>query len=275
MEYKCLLVNDKMANIAVCYGMNYKGSNCPLNGCVNDAKFMGEYLKEKFKFDRVDIFTDDSPAGKVACSRQSILAHLNSLVQQKPQSVFLHFSCHGTQISDASQDETDGKDECLVAADLKLIVDDEMRQILGVLGPSANITIVADCCHSATIIDPAIIWESEKVYTCETQKSSAAPIKCNLITLSGCRDAQTSADVYSAYRNTKFALPGGALTSTVLSLLRSPEGVGLSNDVFALLSKTRAALAAKGFKQMPVVGTSRNVVMGPPAARRFVPAPLK
>lgn len=260
-----------MSRRAACFGMNYKNSKFPLNGCTNDAKFLGAFLRESNAFDKVDIFTDDTVEGKMACCRKRMLEYFRALADSKPKFVFLHFSGHGTQTVDKNGEELDGKDECLVTADLQVITDDEMRQFISSFDESVSVTIVADCCHSGTIVDPPIVWEDEKVYTCEASQGNLAPIRCNLITLSGCRDVQTSADVFRAYAKSAFSMPGGALTSTLLECVQNNSEQKKKHDAFELLRSVRQALAKKGFTQKPVLGTSRNILTGSPDLKLFFP----
>ena len=251
------------------FGLNYAGSSHALKGCINDAKKFASYLNQSFVFEKIDVFTDDSPAGVAACSRNGMLASLNKLAQdsyaQTLAFVYIHISSHGSQVADKNRDERDGKDECVVTCDGGRILDDEFRTILMRFRPATQVTIVTDCCHSATMIDAAFAWESRTV--CSKQ-SQLPPTPCNLISLSGCQDVQTAADVGSAYGS---GVAGGALTSALLEVLKADLEVNV--DVFKVLERVRVRLAAKTFQQKPVLCTSRDIGRTP--TQSFIAASRK
>eukprot|EP00878_Enallax_costatus_P046705 GHUV01056968.1.p1 GENE.GHUV01056968.1~~GHUV01056968.1.p1 ORF type:complete len:155 (-),score=29.75 GHUV01056968.1:155-619(-) len=66
--------------------------------------------------------------------------------------LFFHYSGHGTQVPDNSE-ETDAKDEALCPTDMNCITDDDLRSILINLADGVKFTMVADCCHSGTLLD--------------------------------------------------------------------------------------------------------------------------
>ena len=67
--------------------------------------------------------------------------------------LFFHFSGHGTQVPSDDADETDGLDEAIVPTDMNLIVDDDLRVIVAKAPLGACLTMMADCCHSGTMLD--------------------------------------------------------------------------------------------------------------------------
>eukprot|EP00798_Chlamydomonas_sp_ICE-L_P029616 gene29616-2534_t len=148
------MVNKK----AVLVGCNYPGTNAALNGCVNDVHGIADMLKMHFGFAGNDmtimIDTDKStlqPTGK------NIKAELAKMVSGAVDGdiLFFHFSGHGTQIPSNNDDEDDGKDEAICPTDMNVIADDDLRIILSPLSkqPKTKFTMVADCCHSGTMLD--------------------------------------------------------------------------------------------------------------------------
>ena len=72
--------------------------------------------------------------------------------------LFFHYSGHGTQVpTDHDDPEVDGLDEAIVPVDMNLIVDDDLRLILCQLPLGARMTMLADCCHSGTMMDHPIL----------------------------------------------------------------------------------------------------------------------
>lgn len=93
------------------------------------------------------------------------LTHLTKQIQSNNE-VCLHFSCHGQQMEDTNEDETDGLDEALIPFDANLtykkgiyegknhLCDDELESHLNVirkkLGPNGSLIVTLDACHSGT-----------------------------------------------------------------------------------------------------------------------------
>jgi hypothetical protein len=124
-----------------------------LNGSLNDIETMRQVLVSRFGFDERHIatLTDE------AATRAGILAALDRLVQEAGprDTVYLHYSGHGSQVQDLNGDEPDdGLDETLVPQDgrggnIPDITDDELDERLARLKASSAL-IVLDSCHSGT-----------------------------------------------------------------------------------------------------------------------------
>ena len=71
--------------------------------------------------------------------------------------LFFHYSGHGTQIPTDDPQETDGLDEAIVPTDMNVILDDDLRVIVCKLPMGARFTMLADCCHSGTMLDHKLI----------------------------------------------------------------------------------------------------------------------
>ena len=92
-------------------------------------------------------------------TRAAILqAYRHVVAVSKPgDSIFLHYSGHGTKVKDLNGDEDDGYDEAIMPVDYKksgIIIDDELNDLIVKRLP-AGIHVVAlyDCCHSGTVLD--------------------------------------------------------------------------------------------------------------------------
>ena len=124
-------------------GINkYKGAT--LRGCVNDAKAMAGFFKRAES--RKVLLDKDA-------TRKNILAELAKLLKRLKADDWgvITFSGHGTWLPDESGDESDGRDEALVCADLKLIVDDDFGKLLSKRHPASRLFVVTDSCHSGTV----------------------------------------------------------------------------------------------------------------------------
>ena len=84
---------------------------------------------------RMVILTDDQRDPQYQPTRDNIIQGMHWLVDgaQPNDSLFFHYSGHGSQKMDYGSDEVDGSDETIVPLDYKSagdIVDDEMNAIL-------------------------------------------------------------------------------------------------------------------------------------------------
>jgi hypothetical protein len=123
-----------------------------LQGSINDVQTMREVLITRWGFSEANIrlLTDE------AATRVGILAALEELVAAAgpDDTVYFHFSGHGSQVQDLNGDEDDGLDETIVPVDGRSpgvpdIVDDELDAIFSRL-KTRNTVIVLDSCHSGT-----------------------------------------------------------------------------------------------------------------------------
>eukprot|EP00914_Ancora_sagittata_P020491 GHVO01040451.1.p1 GENE.GHVO01040451.1~~GHVO01040451.1.p1 ORF type:complete len:382 (+),score=63.42 GHVO01040451.1:37-1182(+) len=145
---------------ALLVGINYIGQKGQLNGCINDCKLMKACLnKVGFPSDPAHekILIEDQ--GFDSPTRRNILEGLSWLVAgAKPgDSLFFHYSGHGTRTKDLDGDEEDGYDEAICPVDFDkagLIIDDDLFDItVKPLPRGCRLTILMDCCHSGSAFD--------------------------------------------------------------------------------------------------------------------------
>jgi len=135
-------------------GINLYPSS-PLRGCVNDVEDMLGVMRSKYCFQ-----TDFT---RVVCDQrattQAIKDRLRWLVSGlKPGDVWVFdYSGHGSFIRDRGrQDELlDHTDECLIPVDIdwenKIIIDDDLGDILKLAPKGTRGYVIIDACHSGTI----------------------------------------------------------------------------------------------------------------------------
>ncbi|WIA42485.1 hypothetical protein OEZ86_008476 [Tetradesmus obliquus] len=144
-----------MAKRALLCGCNYPGSSHALNGCVNDVNAMYSMLTTHFGFatENITKLIDTDPSGEQPTGA-NIKRHLTELVaaSQPGDVLFFHYSGHGTQVP-SDHEEADAKDEALCPTDMNTITDDDLRTIFVNLADGVKVTVVADCCHSGTLLD--------------------------------------------------------------------------------------------------------------------------
>lgn len=236
---------------ALLIGINYTQTpEARLNGCVNDVKKMSEFLTQRlgFKPQTISMFHDEDPILARSTTALGILTQLRKLAidswRYQYDLVWIHYSGHGTGIRDTSKDEKDGQDECIIPSDYKrfgIITDDFLKTIIRNFYPKTKVFSVFDCCNSGSILD----LKYRFVNNVNVVEEFAGPeIASKVISLSGCRDDQTSADAFNLLNNNQFI---GALTACLL-LCYEPA---CNDDIFLLLRKLHEMLRAKGFTQFP------------------------
>lgn len=137
---------------ALLIGINDYRAVPTLQGSLNDVAAIQEVLVTRWGFarDNVRVLTN------AAATRAGVLAALDRFVREaKPNdTVYLHYSGHGSQVEDLNGDEPDGLDETLVpqdgrSGDVPDITDDELDALFARLRV-AEAVIVLDSCHSGT-----------------------------------------------------------------------------------------------------------------------------
>jgi Caspase domain/Domain of unknown function (DUF4384) len=137
---------------ALLIGINKYRAVQGLQGSVNDVETMREILTKRWGFlpSNITILTDEG------ATRAKMLAAITQIVAiSEPQdTIYFHYSGHGSQVQDFNGDEEDGLDETLVPQDgrtngVRDIVDDELDVIFSKLR-THNVIVVLDSCHSGT-----------------------------------------------------------------------------------------------------------------------------
>lgn len=237
-----------MGKRALVVGINYPGSSAPLNGCINDAQNVTDWLERRGYI--VELIVDDSSEGRQRPTRATILERLLALILSGDDELYFHYSGHGSQVRDTSGDEKDGKDETLVPCDYEtngMITDDELRGLLTCVTNKQRLIMVLDCCHSGTGID--VCWNLYQRYTGGDfflfKDKNYTETRGEVVCLSGCLDRQTSADAYigGSYQ--------GALTVNLLRIWR--QGISWRQ----LVEGVRAGLRDGGYTQIPNLTSGR------------------
>jgi len=135
---------------ALIVGINYTGTGNDLRGCINDAMNMNTLLKD-LNFQQTKLILEKE------ATTQGIMDGLRWLVEGAvPGDVLVfHYSGHGSQIR--STIEPDGLDEIICPIDLnwrdRVITDNELKAVFHSVPNGVNVSVILDCCHSATGLD--------------------------------------------------------------------------------------------------------------------------
>ncbi|PBK58292.1 hypothetical protein ARMSODRAFT_1028380 [Armillaria solidipes] len=249
-------------------GINYRNKPNKLQGCIQDTKKIYDFLTRKhlslsfdydnsvltlllpendYKADDITVLTDETDDKP---TRKNILDALSRLVEgaQSKDSLFLHYSGHGSQVSDKNGDEVDGKDEGIVSCDLLIITDDELHRILQPLPSGCQLTALFDSCHSGTILDLPYAYNCiGQCYGTKPGSDISADVNITQICWSGAKDNQESAD----------APQGGVMTSAFIEAFENNP----KQSYKELLHSIRIIVEGEnGNFQTPQLGSSQPIV---------------
>jgi hypothetical protein len=245
---------------ALLFGLNYKHNvSHHLYGCLNDVQHMTKFLRDVCNVP-CDAYTDaPDDINRDFTTAAGIVSKLTELALKSCEEdldfVYIHFSGHGESAVDASGDEIDGLDEVLIPSDNEktgaVVTDDVISCLLRQMNLKTRVVCVFDCCHSGTMADLDITWNG-------SQPSREPPLQPGmvpkLLSLSGCRDNQTSADAYNLNGDKQYS---GALTSSLLTVLKRDPS--LKRDVLAMYKMLQQELASRRFQQVPMLCSTHDL----------------
>lgn len=252
---------------ALCIGIDAYADR-PLAGCRGDARAWGRAL-ETLGFGVTYLFDADA-------TRDAIMDAVRVMMgaARPGDQLVWQYAGHGTQVKDLNGDESDRFDEALVPIDYaagRLLIDDDIGELLSGLPDGVLMTLFMDCCHPGTNsrFAPAVRGvESggDRIrYLPATEEISAAhvafrrarpspPGRVTEISLPGVIH-------FAACQDNEYAWESGGqgdfTAAATRALVRAVEG-GQTNEEF--LESVRRAVVAKG-RQHPMM-------MPPPANLR-------
>lgn len=242
------VISSSSKKYAVLIGINYFGTSAELRGCINDTNNLKEFLIERCNYlpENILMLTDNNEDNKP--TKQNIKNSFDLLVDKAKNEEFtelwLSYSGHGSYKYDKSGDEDDSYDEVLCPVDYSdsgMITDDYIyKNLISLLPSDVTLFSLMDCCHSGTILDlPYIYKDSVKTNNSNSHEAT-------VISISGCRDDQTSADSYinSGYE--------GAMTWSFLNALYH---VNYKTTIKNLVERMRALLY-HNYTQVPMLAVS-------------------
>lgn len=243
---------------ALLIGINYFGQNGELHGCHNDIDNMQRYLRG-CGYTEFTVMKDDRDGNRTssAPTRANILAAMKKFIAdaRAGQTLYLHYSGHGSQLWDQNGEEADCNDECICPVDYSgdkpdtgFIRDDDMSDILVKgLPEGVKLRVCFDSCHSGSAIDLPIRWVSNTRMLAE----NAAKIDRDIVFISGCMDSQTSAD--SSFNGQS----AGAMTWSLLEALYDVQKSGRHASKWTwkeLVQAMRMKLRTGQYDQIPQLG---------------------
>ncbi|RDX49463.1 hypothetical protein OH76DRAFT_1483123 [Lentinus brumalis] len=243
---------------ALCIGINYKGQPNELYGCINDARNVVKFLRRHgYKSEDIVLLTDDTTDPRSRPTRANILDAMHWLVKsaQPNDSLFFHYSGHGGQVKDRDGDERDGFDEIIFPLDHKrsgYIVDDLMHTIMVKKLPvGCRLTALFDSCHSGSVLDLPYLYSSDGRVKGSQVKAKWVDYKstpADVISWSGCKDSQTSADTWEAGNAT-----GAMSYAFMTSLQQNPQ------STYQELLRSIRVILKKKYSQKPQLTSSHRI----------------
>jgi len=238
---------------ALLIGLNYpKTPSARLQGCIADIVCIRNVLIDAYGYmpDNIAMLRDDDNTKMP--TRQAILNALNTLALQSATSseIWIHYSGHGTQVADRDGDEPDRQDEVLVPSDFTtsgFITDDMLFDIFKQF--KCRVLFFSDSCHSGSIVDLQYSINYVNGTFTKSVSSNKVIANPNIIVMSGCRDAQTSADTYSSVD----AQYCGAFTTSFITMLRKNNH---TSDIMKIYGDACSYLINNGYSQIPVLSST-------------------
>jgi hypothetical protein len=224
-------------------GINYRGTLDELRGCINDVYNIEKTLRAKFPNLQIQILTDDT---LIKPTRKNILNIWQKTLEkaQPGDIVIFSFSGHGTYIKDQNNDESDKRDEALYTIDQQLIIDDEINNLfIRFQKPNVDILGIFDSCFSGTVVD---LNDSYIPIDKNYQINNKQTYKGQIVSISGSRDDQTSAD---AFLDNQFS---GAMTWAFIQYFNQAKSWK------GLIDKMASKLKSSDFSQIPILSYSKN-----------------
>jgi mRNA-degrading endonuclease HigB of HigAB toxin-antitoxin module len=236
---------------ALLVGINYKGTNAELRGCINDVRNVSQLLiKKGFKEENIKILSEEHD---ISPTKKNIIKGLIWLLTQKSSSLFFQYSGHGSWLYDIDSDEVDRRDEQLCPLDYKtegMITDDELRSLLEThTNENTKLFSIIDACHSSTMFDMKYTLKHENSNSFRLETYDYNKMKGDIVLLSGCEDNQTSADAYINLQSQ------GALTYSFLEVINNDKDLTYET----LLQKLFSVIKRKKFTQNPTLSSNISI----------------
>jgi metacaspase-1 len=250
---------------AVLIGIDYINTPERLYGCQNDVNNMRKILIDKYRFNPTNIYALTDSGFKP--TRANIINSINWLVSnlRNGDTLFFHYSGHGSSIADTSNDETDGRDEVIIPADFRqngIITDDWLHQNMARRIPAGvRLFCFFDCCHSGTLCDLRYNFQYKRESKVPITPSINNYIQSNWLSnynmsLEGSADTPGAVYMLSACQDNQYAQetvinnqPQGAFTQTIIEVLNASR---INIQLIELLKELNCRLVIKGFGRQNV-----------------------
>ena len=200
-------------------------------------------------------------ANELVPNRRNILLRLYDITTktQSGDTLFIHYSGHGMQMKDTNGNEknnqdTPGMEDCICPCDFNngVICDDDLNAtVIAKLPPGAKLRGFFDACHSGSILNLEFMWKNDNLII---DQYPGEMLNNDCLTISGCRDSQTSADAWNAQKREA----EGALTMAIIDTLKNIGNIKTTWKELLLL--VRHYLAQNGYSQIPMLAIGNKAL---------------
>lgn len=251
-----------MVKRALLIGANYTATpKYKLNGCIDDIINIHNMLIDAYGYEKSNmvILRDDNLPLSKPPTKANIMSALAALIAitKSDDEAWIHYSGHGTQVKVGAN-----TCESIVPCDFSksgFILDTEL---FAAIAPSkGRLLMFFDSCTSGSVCNLQYSIQSQNGIYYQVKNSNQAIQNPNIIMISGCKDGQTSLDIYDAEDRDY----EGAFTDALINTLRANQH---NIEIRNLYGKVCAFLAARKFSQIPVLSFSTQV-----PAYQFLRAP--
>ncbi len=189
MVYRALLI-----------GIDYTGTLSALSGCVSDMFYVKSRLNGFYSRKNIQIREYHDRTTTSMPSRSNIISGIEWLVSdcKAGDHLFIYYSGHGGNVFDIGGDESDSRDETIVAFDgnqLTHFTDDDLwHYLIQPLVKGVTLTAMFDTCSSGTILDLSYSYRPKpQIGKYQTiHHTGRPPSPARVILISGCLDSQSS-----------------------------------------------------------------------------------
>jgi hypothetical protein len=239
-----------MVKRALLIGSNYTATPAnQLRGCIDDIVNIHNLLVSQYGYvdANITVLRDDIPS-KLP-TKSAILAAFTSVLSQSgpADEIWVHYSGHGSQINVGNRLE-----DVIIPCDFTkagFITADQLFDLIA--GSKSRLLMFFDCCHSGTVCELEYSYNYNNNSLTKVINNNKVIANPNIIMISGCRDNQTSADVYD-YEAKEFE---GAFTDCLISTFKRAN---YTIDVKSLYINVCALLKVNRYSQIPVLSFSAN-----------------
>lgn len=262
-----------MVKKAVLIGINYRNTPNELQGCINDIYNVRDFLVNHcgYVLDNMRILSDDD----IQPTNSNIKSHISWLINESVSgdTLVFHYSGHGSNVADASKDESDSRDETIVPLDYNsagMITDDWLfENFVSKIPQGVKLWSFMDCCHSGTVLDlkhnyrslcklkpgktssgPYVSanWTNTFQYSTERSRDVAGDV----VMLSGALDPQYAAD---AFINNKAQ---GAFTACLMDCLKNNLSRLRQLQLHEIIKEVNVRLQSGGYAQRTQLSTAKK-----------------
>lgn len=244
---------------ALLFGLNYENTYNELNGCINDANNISNFIQNfGFKKDNINIYTDDT---EIKPTASNIITLITDFLKNALDNdlLFLYYSGHGSYTYDSGGDELDKKDEVIVSLDLFGIKDDDLKNIIkNYLKKNVTLFCLFDCCNSGSILDMKYQYLESLNYNLNNNTISDTndiETNGNVVLISGCRDEQYSYETNQINTQTNNTQIQGLMTTNFINIVNSDPLITWKN----LLIKLRDNIKKINNEQLPQLSSGKLI----------------